>query len=155
MLVSKPERGGKVTTQPSLLLSTSFTAEENRGLSWKRRSAGPSSRSSQVEAWGAPWEDRRKPTIQSPPSVPNMPNPHMCDLRARLQGPAEAVTSQFFEYFLRATGACSHGGKPDFLNGGPQPQVEPGPHASRGTAPRATSRTQKGLAASLPRFPLP
>lgn len=139
------KRRESCTTQPSLLLNNSFTAEETRGLCWQRRSAGPSSGSSQVEAWGAPWEDRRKPTTQSPPSVSNAPNPHACDLRARLQGPVEAVTSQLFEYFPRATGACSHGGKPDFLNGVPQPQVEPGPHPFRGTAPQATFRTQKGL----------
>lgn len=31
-----------------------------------------------------------------------MPNPHMCELRTRLQGPVEAVISQFFDYFPRA-----------------------------------------------------
>ena len=60
------KRRKSCTTEPSLLLS--FTAEENRGLSWKQQSAGPSSGSSQVAASGALWEDREethhpKPTI--------------------------------------------------------------------------------------------
>lgn len=65
------KRRKSCTTEPSLLLSSlllSFTAEENRGLSWKQQSVGPSSGSSQVAASGALWEDREethhpKPTI--------------------------------------------------------------------------------------------